>query len=270
MEAFQLFLGRDANIDIAVINFNNPVVARGRDLFIAGDTAGGTVAAGKCNICHQDAGANVGFIPGTNRNFNTGIENLPSQPADLIDPTNNPPDNGFGNPGNGTFNTPAVIEAADTGPFFHNNSIETIEEAVGFYNGDAFNNSPSGLFLKATDSAGIGIHLETTEVSAIAAFCRALNVLENIRSAAEFLEFAMDAPKNSKMVGSLIKLANADVGDANEVLDCGGLHPKARQRLREAFALFQASAAKKPKAKKKIIQRALDLLESARSDLVEN
>jgi cytochrome c peroxidase len=44
------------------------------------------------------------------------------------------PRGGFGN---GTFNTPTLIEAADSGPFFHDNAIETIEEAVGFYNANA-------------------------------------------------------------------------------------------------------------------------------------
>jgi hypothetical protein len=37
-----------------------------------------------------------------------------------------PLDDGLGRPGDGTFNTPPLVEAADTGPFFHNNSIETI------------------------------------------------------------------------------------------------------------------------------------------------
>ncbi len=55
-----------------------------------------------------------------------------------------PRDDGFGIPGDGTFNTPPLVEAADTGPFFHNNARATIEQAVAFYNSDAFNNSPSG------------------------------------------------------------------------------------------------------------------------------
>src|SRR5258707_10308351 len=87
-----------------------------------------------------------------------------------------PRDGGFGrapNPrggfGNGRFNTPVVIESADTGPFFHNNSAATIEEAVAFYNSNAFNNSEVGLQFKAADTGGIGIHLESTQVEAGAA-----------------------------------------------------------------------------------------------------
>jgi cytochrome c peroxidase len=44
--------------------------------------------------------------------------------------------------GDGTFNTPPVIEAADTPPFFHNNAVATLEEAVAFYTTDTFNDSP--------------------------------------------------------------------------------------------------------------------------------
>ena len=38
---------------------------------------------------------------------------------------------------------------------FHNNAIATIEAAVGFYDGEAFNNSPSGKFLVSTDPNGV-------------------------------------------------------------------------------------------------------------------
>lgn len=101
--------------------------------------------AGKCFFCHVNAGASDFFFPGQNANFNTNVEGLPSQPADLVTPAQlNPQDGGFGQTGisptggigNGTFNTPVLVEAADTGPFFHNNSIETIEGAVDFYNSE--------------------------------------------------------------------------------------------------------------------------------------
>jgi cytochrome c peroxidase len=62
---------------------------------------------------------------------------------------------------------PSLVEAADTAPFFHNNSVDTIEGAVGFYNTDAFNNSPSGQFLSG--GAGRGIALDPTQVKAVSA-----------------------------------------------------------------------------------------------------
>ena len=89
---------------------------------------------GKCNVCHFNAGANadrsVFGSSNDNRNFNTGVENL-DHPANRTG-LEVPPDDGFGAPGNGEFNTPPLVEAADTGPFFHNNAVATIEEAVAF------------------------------------------------------------------------------------------------------------------------------------------
>ena len=116
--------------------------------------------------------------------------------------------------------------------------------------------------MKAIDSGGIGIRIETTEVAAIAAFCRVLNALENIRSAIEFAEFARDAPKKPRTAGALIELALADVEDAIEVLDCGGLHPRAQQNLRTAQELLTQKK-KKSKVKKKVIQPGLDALARA-------
>ena len=102
-----------------------------------------------------------------------------------------PPDDGFGTPGNGEFNTPSLVEVADTGPFFHKNSVETIEGAVAFYNGDDFNNSPAGqLIIGAT---GSGINLDGTQVVEVAAFLRVINALENIRQSIELLQSSMSS-----------------------------------------------------------------------------
>ena len=46
------------------------------------------------------------------------------------------------------FNTPPLVEAADTGPFFHNNAVDTLEAAISFYNDVAFNESSGGQILK--------------------------------------------------------------------------------------------------------------------------
>ena len=91
-----------------------------------------------------------------------------------------------------------MIEAADTGPFFHNNSVDTIEEAVGFYNSNAFNTSPLGAQFKRQDTGGIGIHLETTQVESVAALLRVLNALENIRSSSELDQAAVDLKDKDK------------------------------------------------------------------------
>ncbi len=277
LEAFQLFLGRDEDLDLRSMQFRGEVPARGLEIFLAGDTEEGTVAAGKCNTCHANAGATVSFIPGVNFNFDTGVEKLLDQPADLIDPDNNPPDGGFGRDphpetpgafGDGKFNTPPLVEAADTGPFFHNNSVETLEQAVAFYNSDAFNASPAGLFLIDGDSGGIGISLEPTQVVAVAALLRVINALENIRSAVEKSVFAKRFYYSSSAL-SIIDLAIEETDDAIEVLDCAGLQPHAQKHLRTARAyLGYAYSSYYKWTQNRYLRRAVSNLGAARRDMI--
>ncbi len=290
MEAFQLSLGRQEEL-VLPLKLKSEVVLRGQEIFLCDgrpenvnckfDTDGNPMGAGKCNACHSNAGANVS-IPGPdggvfNFNFNTGVEDLLDQPADLItaavmDPNlaKNPPDNGFGisedpevNPATGTFNTPTLIEAADTGPFFHNNSIDTIEGAVAFYTSDAFNNSPAAAGLAPPITASAGIELETTQVIAVAAFLRVINVLESIRSATGFTEFALHVHKSAK-VNALIRLAIAEVRDATQVLDGGNLHPEAQRLLRRArFFLKLAEKKHFRPIQNKLLKKALNRMDRA-------
>ncbi len=91
LEAFQLSLGRQEDLDLP-LHFNSVIAARGQEIFLDN-------TLGKCNACHLNAGANGDpaiFGPGAgNLNFDTGVENLPDQPADLTDQLV-PPDDGFG------------------------------------------------------------------------------------------------------------------------------------------------------------------------------
>ncbi len=239
------------------------VASKGQELFI-------DVNSGKCNACHFNAGANGNpaiFGPDAgNLNFDTGVENLPDQPADLTGELV-PPDDGFGSPGNGEFNTPPLVEAADTGPFFHNNSVETIEGSVAFYNGDAFTNSPAGqLLINATGSA---INLDATQVVAVAAFLRVINALENIRSSNDLLDRAvatMNEPNASS--GPLFDRAIHDTEDAIQVLVGGGLHPAAAARLHVALDLIrQARSATDPKLRARYANDAITAETSARNHL---
>ncbi|HSG81728.1 MAG TPA: hypothetical protein VLC48_05725, partial [Gemmatimonadota bacterium] len=181
--AFMLSLGRQEDL-VLPLPLKDVRAVRGQEIF-------NDVNGGKCFGCHVNAGANASpavFGEGAgNLNFSTGVEDLPDQPADLTG-EKNPPDDGFGTPGNGEFNTPPLVEAADTPPFFHNNSVATLEGAIAFYNGDAFQNSPAGqLILAATGSA---INLDASQVDAVAAFLRAINALENIRQSIALLDKA--------------------------------------------------------------------------------
>lgn len=232
LEAFQLSLGRQQDLSLP-LPLKGDIERRGQEIFL-------DRTLGKCNACHFNAGANADpaiFGPGAgNLRFNTGVEALPDQPADLTG-AKNPADDGFGNPGNGEFNTPPLVESADTGPFFHNNSVETIEGAVAFYNGDAFTRSPAGqLLVGATGSA---INLDATQVVAVAAFLRVINALENLRAAAALLETASAYANGHVRQRVLIDRAGFELQDAIEVIQSGGLNPAAFGELRAALAAAQ-------------------------------
>lgn len=229
LEAFQLSLGRQEDPTLP-LPLKGVVAARGQEIFL-------DLTSGKCHGCHFNGGANGNpavFGPGVgNLNFDTGVEVQPDQPADLTGEPN-PPDDGFGNPGNGEFNTPPVIESADTGPFFHNNSVETIEGAVAFYNGDSFTNSSAGqLIIGATGSA---INLDGTQVVAVAAFLRVINALENIRASNEMLDKVVQGLVTKERATVLLDRTSHEIEDAGQVLAGGGLHPLTVQNLRTAMA----------------------------------
>ena len=103
---------------------------------------------------------------------------------------------------------------------------------------------------------------------AVAALLRVLNALENIRSAEESTLFAQGVYK-FKTVKSLLKLAIPEVEDAIEVLDGGGLHPKAQLLLKGARnRLKLASRVRFKRFRNKLIGVALDKLAQARDDMV--
>jgi cytochrome c peroxidase len=248
MEAFQLSLGRQQDLALP-LRLKDPIVARGQTIFLS--------PQGRCNACHGNAGANASFDPGKNRNFNTGVESQVDRPTELILTSRNldltpafpenlvPRDGGFGNIGNpqtpgsgtgsvvdgfgvGSFNTPPLVEAADSGPFFHDNSVKTIEGAVAFYTSAAFGNSP----------AGPRIPLEATQIEAISAFLRAINALENIRSARELATTAQSLHSDPR-AAPLLRQAIAEIRDAIEVLTGADLHPDAVKNLRMAANLIK-------------------------------
>ena len=185
-----------------------------------------------------------------------GARALPDPPARLLGDPAPPADDGFGMPGDGAFNTPPLVEAADTGPFFHNNSVATLEAAVGFYDGDSFNNSPAGqLILQATGSP---LEIDATEIQAIAAFLRVINALENIRQAEAYLTEAGAAHNPHRR--EIVNLAREETSDAIAVLVGASLHGDAVADLREAQ---HKVASRRPR-----IEQALAALQRARGRLL--
>lgn len=262
LEAFQLSLGRQQDLALP-LPLSGMVPARGQQIFLDN-------ALGKCNFCHFNAGANgdprVFGANAGNRNFNTGVEKLPDQPAALAGERISE-DDGFGVPGNGEFNTPPLVEAADTGPFFHNNSVETIEGAVAFYNGDAFNGSPAGQLL--ANATGSGINLDATQVVAVAAFLRVINTVENIRISTDLVSQAT-AKTTARQRGTvLLTRAFHEIEDAIDVLRGGGLHPAAVGLLENARSAADKARNSRGLARSRYAQDVVSNLERARSELVK-
>ena len=262
LEAFQFSLGRQQELTLP-LPLKGTVAKRGQELFL-------DPAVGKCFFCHSNAGANgdpTVFGPNAgNLNFNTGVENLPDQPQDLTGELV-PPDDGFGIPGDGTFNTPSLIEAADTGPFFHNNAIETIEGAVAFYDGESFNNSPAGQVLQ--QATGSGIEIDGTQVVEIAAFLRVINALENVRESLEMLQIVAQKHHQTVEQGNrLLDQAAAETGDSIAVLSCGGLHPDAVKYLEEALRITEKARCSWF-SKSRLAREAIEQQQKARAELIE-
>lgn len=290
MEAFMLASGRLNDPVLANVSLTDPAAERGRRLFL-------DPAAGKCANCHLDAGANAGFGGGGNANVDTGVEELPHPARTPGDPEFVelfPLDGGLGTQpvdvdgdgqvdffGDGTFNISPLVEVADTGPFFHNDVLDTVEEAVDFFNTPEFNNSPGG-------QAVGGISLTPVEVAEIAKFLRVLNTGFNIDIAVQRTEAAISLENQAtfgkfdtatasqgdevngkrETVDALLGLANAESDDAVEVLSAVGLHPSTVTLLQSAISKSQqAQAAFSSKERRQLMQAALADLNSARGQL---
>lgn len=262
LEAFQLSLGRRQDLTLP-LRLKGTVPKRGQEIFLDN-------SLGKCNLCHVNAGATANFGRGSlgNANFDTGVENLPDQPARLTGELV-PTDDGFGRPGDGTFNTPPLVEAADTGPLFHNNAVQTIEGAVAFYDGEAFNNSPAGRVLASLDPNGKGIELDATQIGAVAAFLRVINALENIRQSIDLLdESVQESPAERARADALLGRAIRETDDSIRVLAGAGLHPEAVAHLQKAKRLTDR-ALQHFLGRRRLVERAVREQRLARRELIE-
>ncbi len=234
MEAFTLSLGRSKDFDFESMQMLDSQAEAGRLLFLAGDSNGGQQRAGKCNLCHRNGGALSSLNPGVNDNFNTGVEDS-ANPAGTL-----PRDGGRGSCsqgsiapcGDGTFNTPPLIEAADTGAFFHNNQSTTLRDAIQFYSTVAFANSPAGQLLASLDSGRVVVDIANGGGAQLEAFLTVLNSLENIRSTIAYQETARSATFSSAQLP--LTLALAEIDDALQVLAGERLHPDAQAILQSA------------------------------------
>lgn len=282
LEAYMLSLGRPQDPDLKRMVFMNPIVERGKKLFDTkqNPVRGGQVVFGEtanCNGCHMNGGG-LSSTTFANPIRDTGIENQPDQPHRLLDP-NVAFDGGFGTQprqcgpdlahpcyGDGRFSTPTAIEAADTPPYFHNNSVNTIEQVVAAYTGPTFNNSPGAL---TSSGANRQIILDGSQMTAVALFLRAINVVENIDSSNRMDERAMRLGRAQGK--KQIKLALADTEDAVEVLEGAvyNVYPEALKKLKRALSLEQEALDTNSLSRRnELLQRAMARKREARDLIV--
>jgi hypothetical protein len=240
IDLFMRQLARTNEMNVNTSTMSDAGAEAGRAAFIG---------VGRCNACHGNAGANASFGGGGNRNFDTGVEGARSAALASF-----PRDGGFlgtpanadGSFGNRTFNTPPLVEAADTGPFFHTettvsgasahntSAANTIEQAIAFYDSPAFNNSPA--------AAAGQINLDATQINNIGRFLRAVNAVFNIQMAFKRVEgartlFNFFGNNNLAMQRQMLTLAREELDDAQRVLQGaqgGTLNATAQTRLTEA------------------------------------
>ena len=173
------------------------------------------------------------------------------------------------------FNSPPVVESADTGPFFHNHTITDLESAVAFYGTPAFQRSIAGRSGIGGMQVQISADPNDPEVQAIAAFLRVLNALENIRSSINVADRGrrMASPNDQRELASL---SVAETIDAMQVLSEGSLAKQiepgilsARVRLLVAKKTLEAARdSVAPQAINDLLDVAVRNLRAARANLV--
>lgn len=239
IEAFTLSVGRQEEFDdFNLIKLSDERADMGRRNYMGEEVSGSLT----CNACHFNGGANTdpnfdfvstGVSPAafesTNRSFAPRVEELISQPGDVLLGGELPFDDGFGS-GTNLFNVPTVIEAADTGPFFHSNQIDTVEAMVAFY--------AAKRHLRNGDVLDPIVELNGSQVANIGAFLRVVNADENARSAIDLLTRAKKLRFRDRRTNNY--LAVTEIEDALEVLEGANLHfADAVPMLRDAKQLVK-------------------------------
>jgi cytochrome c peroxidase len=246
--AYQLPLGRQEDFELPSLELKSTIASTGKALYL--DTGDLRQPGHKnCNGCHFNGGGTGAFtgnpqkpgfprLGGTPHGGNIAAQlNIDLTPGALalslprdggfgVLPL---PTGGFGNfgtpPGGGRFpqaefSMPPVVESADTGPFFHNHTVKSLEEAVAFYGTPAFQGPLS--IGAAFIPVAISSDPNDPEVQAIGAFLRVLNALENIRSSINVATRGRQM-SNLEDARELAGLALAEVIDGIQVLSQGAL-----------------------------------------------
>jgi len=302
LAAYQLALGRQEDFDLPQLELKSNIASKGKALYL--DTGNlGETGHKNCNACHFNGGGTaafsfnpmkkgfprldaspLGFNIGSPTNVNEAKEvlmlGLPRDGGFGVLPM---PAGGFGNfrvVGNARipfeeFNTPPLVESADTAPFFHNHAIKDLESAVAFYGTDAFKKGTFSIGNPANKAIPVDISADPKdmEVQQISAFLRVLNALENIRSSINIVERGRTMRKDED-ARDLAGLALAETSDAIKVLSDGALElnlepgiVSARIDLGLGWAWLQIARHAQHAAGASSFERANERLRAARADL---
>lgn len=279
IEAYLLSLGRPLDFSLKTMAFKNADVVAGQTMYLKPTDDGVGLPAAKCERCHGNGGANLENLAiGTfeNWNFDIGVRLL-SHPAEELGEYL-PSDGGFGIQtadgvifGNNTFNTPSIVEAAETAPYFHNNMFPTLEEAITFYTSDEFNfESFAGSTIRRQNN-GIPIQLDETQVNQIGALLRVLGALDNIR-AVEECHFLIKPLRDVNLQHALLPFCIADNKDAVDVLTGSPLnpHPVAVDSLSASLSYYEAALASSDGRQiQSLLSLAAKALTAAEADMIE-
>ncbi len=252
LEAFQLSLGRQEETGIEEQQMVDATAELGRSFFTSA-----------CIFCHRKGGANTfqstgALLPGqpavsnhpiANGNFDTGVELLTQL---LQDGTgfDRPHDGGFGTAsglvplvgggpaprGDGSFNTPSVVEFADTVPGFHSHltafpafqsqwGADPVLAAVRFYATDEFLESSGAQVLNSTATGALE-NMTNQQARQVATFLRAINAAQNAADALGAIERLFEITANLAAISAELAaaidrlgvLARADIRDGMMVL----------------------------------------------------
>jgi hypothetical protein len=287
VNTFQRSLGRLNELDLNQVNLFDGEANVGKQVFM-------DPARGRCNVCHFNAGANFD-LTGKNRNFDTRTRIAVGGAAGFVDgdfffdggfggvglahPNFDARDTGVLNGmGNGTFNTPPLIEAVDTAPFFHMNQFgNEIEDAINFYLG-LFQQSPAAAELNARFN-NTPLTFDQFERDRMARFLRALNVAFNIdiakqraRGALTLFNRFRDTRKDVQI--KLLQLAENEIDDAIAVLtnprQRQPFYPVAVERLGLAKQEIAAAIAAPASSRGGKISNAVSRIENARDQIGAN
>jgi hypothetical protein len=294
VESFQLALGRQNELDLANVNFTLPAAAEGKGNFL-------DPARGRCGVCHSNAGANF-VTSGRNRNFNNGasapqtlgrLVNYfgPGQDLTLSDggfggqnltsPNVDPTGIGFFNAfGDGNFNVPPLVEAADTAPFFHNNAtpgnvFQSTMDRISFFYGTTFPLSKGAQFLDSQPEFGPG-NIDASTTSGIAHMLVVLNAVFNVDLARQRLQAAETLATDLRAIradiqAQLMLLAGEEIEDAIRVLLDQNIHQAQRDALQSILTQVRtANAGALWSTRRAVITAAITNLNTVRAQFGSN